>query len=259
MLALAASAISAAPKIEPPTAKRYVITTFGAVADGHTLNTKAIQSAIDTCAAKGGGVIVVPEGVFLSGALFFKQGVNLELQTNAVLKATARMADFPPVYTSWEGVERYWTAAFLNFIGMNDVTVTGTGTIDGSGLDWPTTRSNRTAAAGAPAVAQTPETESSSVRPVYPNRLVTTATLNFAPDPAHLPAINAAGIALPGGTGRLSPPRTVVFQNCTKVRVSGPALKNQARWGWVFIYCRDVVAENLNIQRRGCLRKKAIC
>ncbi|HVU24968.1 MAG TPA: glycosyl hydrolase family 28 protein, partial [Opitutus sp.] len=51
----------------------------------------------------------------------------------------------------------------------------------------------------------------------------------------------------PGGGGRLSPPRTIVFQNCTNVRTSGFHLKNQARWGLVFIYCQDVVAEDLNI------------
>ena len=59
------------------------------------------------------------QGVFLSGALYFKPGVDLEVDKDGVLKSTTRMADFPPVYTSWEGVERYWTSAFLNFVGMN--------------------------------------------------------------------------------------------------------------------------------------------
>jgi exo-poly-alpha-galacturonosidase len=77
--------------------------------------------------------------------------------------------------------------------------------------------------------------------------LPTTATLNLAPDPAHLPPVNAAGFALPRARlgSPLSPPRTLVFQNCTGVRVSGLTVKNQARWGYVFIYCDHVVAENL--------------
>jgi polygalacturonase len=85
------------------------------------------------------------------------------------------------------------------------------------------------------------------VADVYATPLPTTAAINFARDPAHLPPINAAGISLPGGAGRLSPPRAIVFQDCTNVRVSGVHLKNQARWGFVFIYCRKVVAENLNV------------
>src|SRR5882724_7928021 len=97
---------------------RYVVSELGAVGDGTTVNTKALQSAIDRCAADGGGVVVIPKGTFLSGALYFKQGVNLLVEKDAVLKSTATMADFPPIYTRWEGIERYWTSAFLNFVGV---------------------------------------------------------------------------------------------------------------------------------------------
>jgi polygalacturonase len=239
-------------------AARYVITEHGAVGDGAAVNTKAIQSTIDACAAIGGGVIVVPKGTFLSGALFFKPGVNLELEKEAVLKSTTVMADFPPLYTSWEGIERYWTSAFLNFIGMKDVVVSGEGTIDGSGLAWPGPGARRGpgasggAGGAAPAVRPPPPLAPApeslpQVADVYATPLPTTAAINFARDPAHLPPINAAGISLPGGAGRLSPPRAIVFQDCTNVRVSGVHLKNQARWGFVFIYCRKVVAENLNV------------
>jgi polygalacturonase len=75
--------------------------------------------------------------------------------------------------------------------------------------------------------------------------LPTTATINLAADRTKIPAINAAGVAIPRGGGNMSPPRALVFQNCTDVRVSGLTLKNQARWGYVFIYCENVVAEKL--------------
>lgn len=241
----------------PPAAARYVITDRGAVGDGTTVNTTAIQQAIDACAAAGGGVLVVPKGVFLSGALYFKPGVNLELEKDAVLKSTTSRADFPPVYTSWEGVERYWTSAFLNFVGMENVTVSGEGTVDGSGLVWsggvtgPQQRTPATARpAPAPAAVPAAITEAApapKAEEVYPHPLPRTDVLSLAADPAHLPSVNAAGIPLPGGGGRLSPPRTIVFQNCTNVRASDFHLKNQARWGLVFIYCSEVVAENLYI------------
>ncbi|MEO6569147.1 MAG: glycosyl hydrolase family 28 protein, partial [Opitutaceae bacterium] len=72
-----------------------------------------------------------------------------------------------------------------------------------------------------------------------------TATINLARDRTNLPAINAAGFVLRGGGSVNTPPRALVFQNCTDVRISGLTLKNQARWGYVFIYCENVVAENL--------------
>ncbi|HVU36657.1 MAG TPA: glycosyl hydrolase family 28 protein [Opitutaceae bacterium] len=229
--------------------REYVISDYGAVGNGTTVNTKAIQAVIDRCSTEGGGVVVVPSGTFLSGALYFKPGVDLRVDKGAVLKSTTSMSDFPPIYTRWEGIERYWTSAFLNFIGLKNVTVSGEGTIDGSGDAWagfgkrgrpPFDRKAFEAARKQAAAAPLPRPAD-----VYPSPLPTTAGLNFAPDAAHLPPINAAGIALPPMFGRLAPPRAIVFQNCEHVRISGLMLKNQARWGYVFLYCNDVVASHL--------------
>src|SRR4051812_30878884 len=100
-LALACASLVAALAAEP---KPYVASDFGAVGDAQTVNTRALQSLIDRCSAEGGGVVVIPKGVFLSGALYFKPGVNLRVEKDAVLKSTIVMADFPPIYTRWEGI-----------------------------------------------------------------------------------------------------------------------------------------------------------
>jgi polygalacturonase len=86
-----------------------------------------------------------------------------------------------------------------------------------------------------------------NVSDIYGATKPATATLSLAPDPTKLPAINAAGLVLPRA-GALSPPRALVFQNCAGVRVSGLRLKNQARWGFVFIYCENIVAEKLTVR-----------
>jgi polygalacturonase len=228
---------------------RYVVSELGAVGDGKTINTVTLQAAIDRCASAGGGVVVIPTGTFLSGALFFKPGVDLHLERGAVLKSTTEKADFPPLYTRWEGIERYWTAAFLNFVGVEHVTVDGEGTIDGSGDAWagygqrPRPVFDRKAyEAARAAAAATPLPKPSEV---YPTPLPTTATVCFAPDPSRLPRINAAGVPLPSLFGTLAPPRTLVFQNCRDVRIAGVTVKNQARWGFVFLYCEHVVADHL--------------
>ena len=118
----------------PP--KRYLITDYGAVGDGQTLNTKAIQALIERCAAEGGGVVVVPKGTFLTGAIFLKQGVNLQIEKDGVLQGTANPQDYPQVKTRWEGVEREWTSALVNADGVTGVELTGAGTIDGNGEEW---------------------------------------------------------------------------------------------------------------------------
>ena len=116
--------------------RRILITDYSAVGDGQTLNTQAIQTAIDKCAADGGGTLVIPKGVFLTGAIFLKQGVNLLAEKGGVLKGTVNPDDYPQVFTRWEGEEKEWTAALINAFNMTDVNFTGEGTIDGSGDEW---------------------------------------------------------------------------------------------------------------------------
>ena len=76
---------------EDPAGARVPVTRFGAVGDGETINTAAIQKTIDSLAANGGGTMEIPEGVFMSGALFLKPGVNLHLAKGAVLRCLTDM------------------------------------------------------------------------------------------------------------------------------------------------------------------------
>jgi polygalacturonase len=138
---LAALAFAGTPTA-PSVAKRYVITSAGAVGDGQTLNTSAIQALIDRVAQQGGGILVVPKGTFITGALFFKQGVSLLIEKDAILKGSVNPQDYPQVHTRWEGVEREWTAALLNFTDMTGVELRGAGTVDGSGDVWLQRRSS---------------------------------------------------------------------------------------------------------------------
>ena len=110
-----------------PAPRRYVVAIS---------NTRAIQNLIDRAAREGGGTLVVPAGTFVTGALFFKQGVNLSIEKSGVLKGSINPEDYPQVQTRWEGTEREWTSALLNFTGMTDVELSGEGTVDGSGDEW---------------------------------------------------------------------------------------------------------------------------
>ena len=112
--------------------KRYTITDYGAVADGKTLNSKTIQAAIDACAKKG-GTVVIPKGEFLSGSIFLKPGVNLEVQEGGVLKGSADINDYPKNITRIEGHFEPWPAALLNADKADHLRITGPGTLDGSG------------------------------------------------------------------------------------------------------------------------------
>lgn len=115
-------------------ARRVRITDFGAHGDGTSINTHAIQTAIDHLAAQGGGTVVVPQGVFVSGAVFLKPGVDLHLAKGAVLRCSTDMRNFPPRRTRIEGhFEDSFTPALINADGCDGFTITGAGMLDGAG------------------------------------------------------------------------------------------------------------------------------
>ena len=116
--------------------RKYLVTDYGAVGDGVTVNTKCLQATIDSIYYHGGGTMVVPRGNFVTGALFFRQGVNLYLEKDSRLTSTIAETDFPLIPTRFEGIEQVWKSALLNFTDCKGVRVEGQGMIDGKGVEW---------------------------------------------------------------------------------------------------------------------------
>jgi polygalacturonase len=232
--------------------KQYLITKFGALADGKTMNTKAIQAAIDKCAAtKKGGVVVVPAGTFLSGAIFLKQGVDLMVEKDGVLKGSTNIDDYPQIQTRWEGTEEMWTSAFINAEGVTGLTISGEGTIDGSGEEWVSNNPMRrpagprpAGAAGGPGAAA-PGAATASAAPLAPPPP--------SPPAPPIPMVAAApGAARPAGAAPAGPrgrgrPRLIGIQNSKEVLVSGIKLHNQAVWCLFVLYSQDVEIDGINI------------
>jgi len=116
--------------------KHFDITAYGAIADGKTLNSKAIQATIDQCAQNGGGTVVIPKGVFLSGSVFLKPGVNIEILEGGVLKGSTDIKDYPKANTRIEGHFELWPAALLNGDKVDHLHITGPGILDGNGQPY---------------------------------------------------------------------------------------------------------------------------
>ena len=117
------------------TGRAFNILDYGAVADSTVLQTEAIQRAIDAAAARG-GTVVVPSGVYLSGALFFRARTRLLLEEGAVLKGSSSDADYPDVPVHIEGVLQPYAAALVNADGVDGFSITGEGIIDGGGRPY---------------------------------------------------------------------------------------------------------------------------
>lgn len=100
--------------------------------DSTILQTKQIQAVIDRCATEGGGVVVVPQGTFLTGALFFRPGTHLHFLNGGRLKGIDDIRHYPLVPMHMEGLPVNYFAALVNADGTDGFTITGHGTIDGN-------------------------------------------------------------------------------------------------------------------------------
>jgi polygalacturonase len=109
---------------------------LGAVGDGTSLDTDALQSAIDRCASTGGGTVEVPSGRYRTGAIVLRDDVTLHLDAGATLVGSERPQDYPLVRARWEGRERETHAPLIGGNGLRNVAITGRGTIDGAGAPW---------------------------------------------------------------------------------------------------------------------------
>lgn len=116
--------------------KPYVITDYQVKNDSTLLQTEAIQAVIDQASQQGGGVIIIPKGTFLSGALFFKPHTHLYLQEGAVVKGSDDISNFPIIDTRMEGQSLKYFAALINADKVDGFTISGKGTINGNGLRY---------------------------------------------------------------------------------------------------------------------------
>ncbi len=113
----------------------FSVREFGARGDGKALDTKAIQKALDKCGKAGGGIVRVPKGDYLIGAVFMKSKTTLRIEEGATLIGSdEEVRDYPVIDSRFNGVEQKCHASVINAIGMHDITITGKGTVSGSGV-----------------------------------------------------------------------------------------------------------------------------
>ncbi len=115
--------------------KEYNIVDYGAISGGVIRNTKAFAAAIDA-ASQSGGRVIVPNGIWLSGPMKLKSGVELHLEDNAVLIFDKSAEEYPLIETDFEGIKRIRTVSPISAESAHDIAITGKGVIDGSGHLW---------------------------------------------------------------------------------------------------------------------------
>lgn len=109
----------------------FNIISFGAVGDNKTINTKALQTAVDSCNAKGGGDVIIPQGIFLTGTVHLKSNIHLKLNAGAVLRGSPNLDDYENFIPDTPYIPVHKGMLFTE--NAENITISGEGTIDGNG------------------------------------------------------------------------------------------------------------------------------
>jgi polygalacturonase len=126
------------PKVEQPSFPAYEanILDFGAKSDGITMNTDAINNAIKDVNAKGGGKVIIPEGIWLTGPIELLGNVNLYTEKNALVIFTDNFDAYPVIETSFEGLDTRRCQSPVSARNAENIAITGYGVFDGAGDAW---------------------------------------------------------------------------------------------------------------------------
>ncbi|MFA5044672.1 MAG: glycoside hydrolase family 28 protein [Paludibacter sp.] len=125
-------------KIDVPVFKDNTISIldFGGVGDGNTLNTDAFRKSIDALSQKGGGKLIVPAGIWFTGPIELKSNINLYLAKGALILFSSDFNLYPLVHTSFEGLETRRCQSPISGRNLQNIAITGEGSINGSGEAW---------------------------------------------------------------------------------------------------------------------------
>lgn len=120
-------------RITPKGTKVFNVADYGAKPDGTSLNTMAIQKAIDACAVNGGGIVTFSPGRYLTGSVYLKEGVNFNVPKGVIVLGSEDINDYPEIDTRVAGIEMRWPSALINVLDQKNVMISGDGTVHAQG------------------------------------------------------------------------------------------------------------------------------
>lgn len=211
--------------------REFSIVKFGALEGGRKDSTEAIAKAILACAAAGGGRVTVPEGVFLTGAIHLKSGVNLRVEKNATLMFNRDPKLYlPVVFTRWEGTECMNYSPFVYAFEQTNIAISGEGTLDGNAncdFWWNWSGKGGCGKKGEPTQVQAR------------NELVAAADKD-------VPVKDRVY-----GDGRWLRPQFIQPYRCTNVLIEGVTIRNSPMWEINPVLCKNVMVRNVKIASHG--------
>jgi polygalacturonase len=221
------------------------IVDHGAVADGHTMNTKAFADAIQTCAKGGGGRVIVPAGIWLTGPIRFESNINLYLETGALILFSRNRDDFPLIPVPSPSSKNYACAYPIYGYDLENVAITGNGIIDGSGEEWRPMKKSKYTAGQWKNTVESGGVVSSDGQMWWPSFQAIKGEEYLKDLRKEKKTLAKEDFAEAKDFLR---PNLVVFHSCRKVLFDGPTFRNSPKFCVNPVQCENVVIRNIKIQ-----------
>lgn len=234
------------PKIAQPTFKKDTlnILSFGAKPDGMTLNTTAINNAIAECNRKGGGVVLVPNGLWLTGPIELKSNVNLHLKKAATLLFTTDKNQYALVEGVYEGKAAARNQSPISGKNLENVAITGQGMVDGNGDVWRAVNQGQLTESQWKEKVASGGVLKADGKVWYPSeqfRKASTENRSMLLAPGKLPQDFA-------DMKDFLRPNLLVLTNCKKVLLEGVTFQNSPAWCLHPLMCQDLTLRNLTVK-----------
>lgn len=220
------------------------ITDFGAKGDGQYMNTEAINKTITTVSEKGGGVVLVPGGLWLTGPIEMKSNVNLHVQRDAIVLFTDDFDAYELVESNWEGEPAWRNQNPISGKNLENIAVTGAGVIDGNGGAWRMVKRDKM-------------TDSQWKKLVASGGVVDEAGKIWYPSESSLRGATTqnAGKGHAGQTAAdfmdvkdFLRPNLLVFTSCKRILLEGVTVQNSPAWNIHPLMCEDLTVRNLTVR-----------
>jgi len=222
----------------------FQITKFGARADGITLNTGSINEAIVACHKKGGGVVVVPAGIWLTGPIELKSNVNLHLMKNALLQFTPDLDQYHLVSSNWEGLPQMRNQSPVWAVNATNFAITGYGILDGNGDVWRMVKKDKLTesqwkklVASGGVLSEDKKTWYPTEKSVAGSRLKNPGEITPDKTPEFYESVKD-----------FLRPNMMVLTGCKKILLEGVTFQNSPAWCLHPLMCEDLTVRNVYVK-----------
>lgn len=220
------------------------IKDFGGIAGGNVKNTEAFKKAIDALVKKGGGKLVVPRGMWLTGPIVLQSNINLHIEEGAFVVFSKDKSDYPLVDVSFEGLNTIRCQSPISAKNAKNIAITGKGVIDGSGDAWRAVKKSKMAESQWKEIVASGGILSKDGKTWYPSEsykkgFESSSSFNV-PDKISKSELESVKDFLR--------PVMVSIVGCDKVLLDGPTFQNSPAWNLHPLMTSNLILRNLTVR-----------